>query len=91
MLLKVYDSGDGSSFLNRLQFTAILNLGAADVIDRLDRIRLSANWMAASSHPGEGAALYVCAFVDLISCFITLPQAASHLLHNGSNGTFIYL
>ena len=36
----------------------ILNLGAADVIDRLDRIRLSANWMAASSHPGEGAALY---------------------------------
>ncbi|KAL8785899.1 MAG: hypothetical protein Q9195_008444 [Heterodermia aff. obscurata] len=37
---------------------AILNLGAADVIDRLDRIRLSANWMAASSHPGEGAALY---------------------------------
>ena len=37
---------------------AILNLGAADVIDRLERIRLSANWMAASSHPGEGAALY---------------------------------
>ena len=37
---------------------SILNLGAADVIDRLDRIRLSANWMAASSQPGEGAALY---------------------------------
>ena len=37
---------------------AILNLGAADVIGRLDRIRLSANWMASSNHPGEGAALY---------------------------------
>lgn len=37
---------------------AILNLGAADVVDRLERIILSANWMAASSHPGEGAALY---------------------------------
>ena len=37
---------------------AILNLGAADVIGRLDRIRLSANWMASSTHPGEGAALY---------------------------------
>lgn len=37
---------------------ALMNLGAADVIHRLDRIRLSANWMAASSHPGESAALY---------------------------------
>ncbi|KAL8822895.1 MAG: hypothetical protein Q9191_006377, partial [Dirinaria sp. TL-2023a] len=37
---------------------ALMNLGAADVVQRLDKIRLSANWMAASSHPGEGAALY---------------------------------
>ena len=37
---------------------AILNLGAADVIGRLGRIRLSANWMVASTHPGDGAALY---------------------------------
>ena len=37
---------------------AILNLGAADVIGRLQRVRLSANWMASSNHPGEGAALY---------------------------------
>jgi len=37
---------------------ALMNLGAANVIHRLDRIKLSANWMAASNHPGEGAALY---------------------------------
>ncbi len=37
---------------------ALTNLAAADVIERLNRVRLSANWMAASSHPGEGAALY---------------------------------
>lgn len=37
---------------------ALMNLGAANVIHRLDRIRLSANWMAASNHPGESAALY---------------------------------
>lgn len=37
---------------------ALMNLGAANVVHRLDRIRLSANWMAASNHPGEGAALY---------------------------------
>ena len=37
---------------------ALTNIAAADVVDRLDRIRLSANWMSASSHPGEGAAIY---------------------------------
>lgn len=37
---------------------AIMNLAAADILGGLERIRLSANWMAASSHPGEGAALY---------------------------------
>ena len=37
---------------------ALMNLGAADVIRRLDYVKLSANWMAATSHPGEGAALY---------------------------------
>lgn len=36
---------------------AILNLAAAPV-ERLQDIRISANWMAAAGHPGEGAALY---------------------------------
>lgn len=37
---------------------ALMNIAAADILDGLDRIRLSANWMAASNHPGEAAALY---------------------------------
>ena len=37
---------------------ALMNLAAADLLGGLDRVRLSANWMAATSHPGEGAALY---------------------------------
>ncbi|KAF2731896.1 phosphoribosylformylglycinamidine synthase [Polyplosphaeria fusca] len=37
---------------------ALMNLAAASTFDRLSRVRLSANWMSASSHPGEGAALY---------------------------------
>jgi len=37
---------------------SLLNIAAADVLGGLERIRLSANWMAASGHPGEGAALY---------------------------------
>lgn len=37
---------------------ALTNLGAADLLGRLNRVRLSANWMAATSHPGEAAALY---------------------------------
>lgn len=37
---------------------ALMNIAAADILGGLGRIRLSANWMAASSHPGEGAALY---------------------------------
>ncbi|KAI9864723.1 MAG: hypothetical protein M1824_004630 [Vezdaea acicularis] len=37
---------------------ALTNLAAADIKDGLERVRLSANWMAASNHPGEGAALY---------------------------------
>ncbi|MCJ1382840.1 hypothetical protein MMC17_005953 [Xylographa soralifera] len=37
---------------------ALMNLAAADLCDGLDRITLSANWMAASNHPGEGAALF---------------------------------
>lgn len=36
---------------------SLLNLYAAD-ISALERVRLSANWMAAASHEGEGAALY---------------------------------
>ena len=37
---------------------SLLNLAAASLPGRLSRVRLSANWMAAGSHPGEGAALY---------------------------------
>ena len=37
---------------------SLMNIAAASIHNRLDRVRLSANWMAASSHPGEGAALY---------------------------------
>lgn len=37
---------------------SLMNLAAASIPDRLKRVRLSANWMAASGHPGEGAALY---------------------------------
>jgi phosphoribosylformylglycinamidine synthase len=42
---------------------SLLNLGAADIMGGdhrgdLRRIKLSANWMAAVNHPGEGAALY---------------------------------
>lgn len=37
---------------------SLLNLAAADLQDGLPRVRLSANWMAAANHPGEGAALY---------------------------------
>lgn len=37
---------------------ALMNIAAADLIDRLSRVKLSANWMSASSHPGEGAAIY---------------------------------
>ncbi|KAI9729497.1 MAG: hypothetical protein M1818_008520 [Claussenomyces sp. TS43310] len=37
---------------------SLLNLAAADLQDSLTRVRLSANWMAAVNHPGEGAALY---------------------------------
>jgi phosphoribosylformylglycinamidine synthase len=37
---------------------ALMNLTAADLPDRLHEVKLSANWMSASSHPGEGAAIY---------------------------------
>lgn len=37
---------------------ALMNIAAADLVDRLSRVKLSANWMSASSHPGEGAAIY---------------------------------
>lgn len=37
---------------------SLMNLAAADTIDGLSQVVLSANWMAASAHPGEGAALY---------------------------------
>ena len=37
---------------------SLTNIAAASLPGRLGRVCLSANWMAASSHPGEGAALY---------------------------------
>ena len=37
---------------------SLMNLTAADTPDRLDQVKLSANWMSAASHPGEGAAIY---------------------------------
>ena len=37
---------------------SLMNIAAADLQDGLERIRLSANWMSASSHLGEGAAIY---------------------------------
>lgn len=37
---------------------SLLNIAAADIKDGLERVRLSANWMAAGGHPGEAAALY---------------------------------
>ena len=36
---------------------ALMNLVAADITN-LDRVRLSANWMASADHPGDGAELY---------------------------------
>ncbi|KAJ2712130.1 phosphoribosylformylglycinamidine synthase, partial [Coemansia spiralis] len=36
---------------------AVLNIAAASIID-LSWVKLSANWMAAASYPGEGARLY---------------------------------
>ena len=35
---------------------ALMNIAAAHLHSGLERICLSANWMAASKHPGEGAA-----------------------------------
>ncbi|KIW99370.1 phosphoribosylformylglycinamidine synthase [Rhinocladiella mackenziei CBS 650.93] len=37
---------------------SLMNLTAADLPDRLHQVKLSANWMCAASHPGEGAGLY---------------------------------
>ncbi|EGC46953.1 phosphoribosylformylglycinamidine synthase [Histoplasma capsulatum var. duboisii H88] len=37
---------------------SILNIAAADLLGQLARVKLSANWMSAGSHPGEGAAIY---------------------------------
>ncbi|ODH52842.1 phosphoribosylformylglycinamidine synthase [Paracoccidioides brasiliensis] len=37
---------------------SIMNIAAAELIGRLTRVKLSANWMSASNHPGEGAAIY---------------------------------
>ncbi|OCT52463.1 Phosphoribosylformylglycinamidine synthase [Cladophialophora carrionii] len=37
---------------------SLMNLTAADLPDRLSQVKLSANWMSAANHPGEGAGIY---------------------------------
>lgn len=37
---------------------SLMNIAASDLKDRLSHVKLSANWMSASNHPGEGAAIY---------------------------------
>lgn len=37
---------------------SLMNIAASDLVNRLSQVKLSANWMSASSHPGEGAAIY---------------------------------
>ena len=37
---------------------ALMNIAGADLPSQLLGVKLSANWMSASSHPGEGAAIY---------------------------------
>lgn len=37
---------------------SLMNIAAADVVDRLESIKLSANWMTAINAPGEAAAIY---------------------------------
>ncbi|EGE85909.1 phosphoribosylformylglycinamidine synthase [Blastomyces dermatitidis ATCC 18188] len=37
---------------------SLMNIAAADVLGQLTRIKLSANWMSAASHSGEGTAIY---------------------------------
>ena len=37
---------------------SLMNLTAGDLPDRLSQIKLSANWMCAANHPGEGAAIF---------------------------------
>lgn len=37
---------------------ALMNLTAADIKERLSEVKLSANWMSAANHPGEGAGIY---------------------------------
>ncbi|KAJ5089081.1 hypothetical protein N7532_007765 [Penicillium argentinense] len=37
---------------------SLMNIAASDLVDRLSQVKLSANWMCAGSHPGEGAAIY---------------------------------
>lgn len=44
---------------------ALMNIAAADLHNGLERICLSANWMAAGKHPGEGAA---CKLLISICC-----------------------
>ncbi|KAK5070840.1 phosphoribosylformylglycinamidine synthase [Lithohypha guttulata] len=37
---------------------ALMNITAAHIKERLTEVKLSANWMSAASHPGEGVGIY---------------------------------
>ena len=49
---------DAASSARMAVAEALLNIAASHIEDRQERIKLSANWMSAINHPGEGAAIY---------------------------------
>lgn len=73
---------------------SLMNIGAADIMGDLRRVKLSANWMAAVNHPGEGAALYdaveaigldMCPrYVSIVSLLLSI-----HLFASSSHEIFL--
>lgn len=61
---------------------SLMNLAAADIMGDLRRVKLSANWMAAVNHPGEGAALYEA--VEAIGLDMCPRYVSNCILHNSS-------
>ena len=59
---------------------ALCNMAAADVL--LQNIRLSANWMSAIHHPGEGAALY-----EAVKAVVALCQQLGISIPVGKDST----
>ncbi|KAL9093634.1 MAG: hypothetical protein Q9159_000163 [Coniocarpon cinnabarinum] len=49
---------DPSASVRMAVAECLMKLSAADLAERLNRVHLSANWMAACNHEGEGANLY---------------------------------